>query len=383
MRLSERERAATIAVYPQLDLTPVRADGVFIETADGRQLLDLYGGHAVAALGYGHPALTRAIAGQAATMLFQSNAVALAERAEAAEKLVAFAPDGLDRAFFVNSGGEANDNALRIACKVTGRRRVVALEHAFHGRTAAASAVTWGSRERWYGFPRTPFDVTFVPRDDAAAAVRAIGDDVAAVIVEPIQGVAGAYDLDPDYLRTLAAAAQEAGALLIADEVQSGMGRSGHAFAIEAAGVTPDILTGAKSLGGGVPCAAVLVSADLAGELKAGDLGSTFGGGPLAARAISTVIDTIGEQQLLAHVRRVSGEIRERCTAGPVQAIQGGGFMLGLVLDRPAAGVRDALLGRDILTGTSADPSVLRLLPPLILESSHVDRLATALAELE
>src|SRR5690606_35017312 len=181
-------------VYPTLPFTPVKGQGPWLEDADGRKVLDFYGGHAVAALGYGHPRLTEAICRQAQTLHFQSNILPLAVRHEAAEKLARFAPDGLDRVFFVNSGAEANENALRVALTVTGRSKIVAVEHGFHGRTAAAGAVTWGAK-KWYGFPRAPFDVVFVPRNDVAAMHAAVDEKTAAVIVEPVQGLAGAFDL--------------------------------------------------------------------------------------------------------------------------------------------------------------------------------------------
>ncbi len=377
----EREARATVPVYGQLPIDPERASGCEIITADGRRILDLYGGHAVAALGYGHPALTHAIRTQASELLFQSNAVALDVRAEAAEKLVAIAPEGLTRAFFVNSGAEANENALRAACVATGRGKILAVTHGFHGRTAAAAAVTWKS-EKWYGFPARPFDVDFIPRDDVAAARRLIDTDTAAVIVEPIQGVAGAYDLAPDFVATLRSATIDHGALLIADEVQSGMGRSGHYFAAEAFGIAPDMLTSAKSLAGGVPAGALLCTETLASRFGPGDLGTTFGGGPLAAAAIVAVIGAIQADELLANVRRREAEIRKQCTVGPVNRIQGMGLLLGLVCDRPAAELQRELLARDILVGTSADPAVLRILAPLVLERVHVERLADALRSL-
>ncbi|MDH5621703.1 MAG: aminotransferase class III-fold pyridoxal phosphate-dependent enzyme, partial [Gammaproteobacteria bacterium] len=254
-----REAGVTIPVYGQLPFVPERASGCDIFTRDGRRILDLYGGHAVAALGYGHPRLVKAITDQTRKLLFQSNAVALDIRADAAEKLVAVAPRGLQRVFFVNSGAEANENALRMACRTTGRKKILAITGSFHGRTAAAAAVTWNS-DRWYGFPAKPFDVDFIPRDDVGAAKSMIGNDIAAVIFEPVQGVAGAYDLSPDFVGALRAATTRHGALLIADEVQSGMGRCGQFFAVQALGVTPDIMTSAKALGGGIPCGAILCS---------------------------------------------------------------------------------------------------------------------------
>jgi acetylornithine/N-succinyldiaminopimelate aminotransferase len=377
-----RESLATVAVYGQFPFVPKQASGCDIVTTDGRHILDLYGGHAVAALGYGHPRLTHAIQEQAQRMLFQSNAVALEVRAEAAEQLVSIAPDNLTRAFLVNSGAEANENALRIACMSTGRSKVVAITHGFHGRTAAAAAVTWNAFDRWYGFPQLPFAVDFIERDDVAAARAKIDASVAAVIFEPVQGIAGAYDLSAEFVQALRDASSSAGAILIADEVQCGMGRSGHYFAVQAYGIEPDILTAAKSLGGGVPCGALLIGEDLAGQIKRGDLGSTFGGGPVASAAILAVIETLRAENLLANVQRCEAAIRAQCVVGPVIEIRGIGLLLGLICSRPAKEVQQELLDQDILTGLSADPRVLRLLPPLVLRNEHIQRLATALANI-
>lgn len=377
-----REAAATIPVYGQLPFVPERAAGCDIVTVDGRRILDLYGGHAVAALGYGHPRLTQAITNQAKRLLFQSNAVALEIRAEAAEKLTAVAPAGLTRVFFVNSGAEANENALRIACMATGRAKILAITQAFHGRTAAAGAVTWNAAGSWYGFPQTPFEVDFIPRDDVEAAHDMIGPDVAAVIFEPVQGVAGAYDLGAEFVDALRKATRACGSLLIADEVQCGMGRSGRFFASDVYGAEPDIVTAAKSIAGGVPCGAVITSDELSATIKKGQLGSTFGGSPLAAAAVAAVIDTINDEDLLANVRQREADIREHCVKGPVGGVQGMGLLLGLRCNRPAAEVQVELLEHDILAGTSADPEILRLLPPLIINTDHVLRLSAALDEI-
>lgn len=376
-----REASVTIPVYGQLPFVPERASGCDIFTSDGRRILDLYGGHAVAALGYGHPQLVEAIQEQSRKLLFQSNAVALDVRASAAEKLTRVAPQGIDRVFFVNSGAEANENALRMACMATGRSKVLAITRGFHGRTAAAAAVTWNS-DSWYGFPEKPFTVDFIPRDDIAAAESMIDSDTAAVIFEPVQGVAGAYDLATDFLHALRQTTEEHGVVLIADEVQSGIGRCGHFFAVQAHGIEPDVITSAKALGGGIPCGAVLCSHDIAARFGPGDLGSTFGGGPIAAAAITATIEAIENEELLDNVRRCEAQIREQCVTGPVRKIQGMGLLLGLVCDRPAVEVRNALLEHDILTGTSSDPEVLRILAPLVLESRHIDHLARALEAL-
>ena len=376
----QREAATTLPVYGQLPFVPARTAGCHIITEDGRRILDLYGGHAVAALGYGHPRLVSAIRRQSESLLFQSNAVALGVRAEAAERLLGLLP-GLERVFFVNSGAEANENALRMACTVTDRRKLLAITQGFHGRTAAAGAVTWNSG-KWYGFPQLPFDVEFIPRNDCAAAEAMIDRDVAAVIFEPVQGVAGAFDLSTEFIETLRAETSRCGALLIADEVQTGMGRCGQFFAVQVHGITPDILTSAKALGGGVPCGAVLCNREVAEWFGPGDLGSTFGGGPIAAAAIVAVIDAIESDNLLANVRDREAQVREQCIVGPVRRIQGMGLLLGLECDRPASDVRDTLLDHDILTGTSSDPNILRILAPLVITSDHVDRLAQALASI-
>lgn len=374
-----REAATTLPVYGQLPFVPERAAGCHIFTADGRRILDLYGGHAVAALGYAHPRLVDAIHEQSRTLHFQSNAVALDVRARAAEKLLQIAPRSVQRVFFVNSGAEANENALRMACVATGRQKILSIRHGFHGRTAAAAAVTWGS-DGWYGFPSKPFEVDFIPRDDCDAARALITDEVAAVIFEPVQGVAGAFDLSQDFVATLRECTQRHDALLIADEVQSGMGRCGEFFAVQAFGIEPDILTSAKALGGGIPCGAVLCSQAVAGHFGSGDLGTTFGGGPIAAAAIMAVIESIETEDLLSNVREREAQIRAQCVIGPVRSVQGMGLLLGLVCDRPAVEVRNSLLDDDVLAGTSADVNVLRLLPPLVLEPAHVDHLAQALA---
>jgi len=364
-----------------LEFEPTRGLGAWLEDESGRRVLDFYGGHAVAALGYCHPKLNEALVKQLGQIQFQSNLVPMRVRDRAADALADFAPAGLDRVFFVNSGAEVNENALKLAIRLTGRNKVIAIEHSFHGRTAAAAAVTWGARASWYGFPHTPMDVRFVPRDDVAAARAAIDADTAAVIVEPVQGLAGAWDFAPEFLAALRAASTSAGALLIFDEVQTGMGRLGAPFGAQLFGITPDLLTTAKGLAGGLPAGAVIMTDDIAAQLRYGELGTTFGGAPLACAAIEAVIRVIREEDLLANVTTCSALIRQQCLAGPVTAIQGRGFLLGLQCTRKATEVRDALLEKDILTGTSADPQILRLLPPLVLEPTQVEQLAAALTE--
>lgn len=370
-------------VYAQMPLDIDGAEGVYLHCRDGRKVLDLYGGHAVAALGYGHPRWVKALTDQAGNLCFQSNAVALDIRARAATRLAKFCGLGLDTVFFVNSGAEANENALKLACKMTGRKRVVAVQGSFHGRTAAASAVTWGAQQKWYGFPATPFEVQFIaPRVDDALT-QAINEDTAAVIVEPVQGVAGAVDLPKDFLQALRERCTAIGAVLIFDEVQCGVGRTGQPFAANLYGVTPDIITTAKALGAGFPVSALLLADHLLPQLTTDSMGTTFGGGPMACALVEAVIDIIEQDNLLANVREREAQIRATCITGPVTAIQGAGLLLGLRTSRPAKEVQAQLLAKDILTGTSGDPHVLRILAPFVLASSHVEQLAQALATLQ
>src|SRR5271168_2101253 len=369
-------------VFAQYPIEVAHGEGVWLHARDGRKILDFYGGHAVAGLGYGHPRWLGALERQARQMAFQTNALPMQVRERAAARLAKFANLGLDTVFWINSGAEANENALKLAFKMTGRTKAVALEQGWHGRTAAAGAVTWGALEKWYGFPRRPFDVEFTPRDNPAAVEQFVDRNTAAVIVEPVQGVGGAYDVGKPMLQALRLRCDEMGALLIFDEVQCGMGRTGAPFAANFHGVTPDMMTAAKALGNGFPVSALLLSDRVAGKLKVDDMGTTFGGGPMACAIAEAVVDTIESESLLANVRQVSAYMRSSCIVGPVTGVQGAGFLLGLKTSRPAKEVQSALLAKNILTGTSADPHILRLLPAYIMNEGHVDQLSDALAKI-
>ncbi|HMK84393.1 MAG TPA: aminotransferase class III-fold pyridoxal phosphate-dependent enzyme [Steroidobacteraceae bacterium] len=375
-------RSHLAQVFAQYPVEVVHGEGVWLYARDGRKILDFYGGHAVAGLGYGHPRWVSALEHQARQMSFQTNALPMSIRERAAARLAKFADLGLDTVFFLNSGAEANENALKLAFKITGRTKAVALEHGWHGRTAAAGAVTWGALEKWYGFPRRPFDVEFAPRNNPLSLERYIDRETAALIVEPIQGVGGAFDVGKPMLKALRQRCDEAGALLIFDEVQCGMGRTGAPFGANLHGVTPDMITAAKALGNGFPVAALMMSRRVAGKIRHDDMGTTFGGGPMACAAVEAVIEAIESESLLANVRQVSSYISAHCVIGPVLGVQGAGFLLGLKTSRPAKEVQAALLERGILAGTSADPHVLRLLPAYILNEGHVDQLRDALAKI-
>jgi acetylornithine/succinyldiaminopimelate/putrescine aminotransferase len=369
-------------VFAQYPLEVVSAQGVWLTNSRGERVLDLYGGHAVAALGYGHPGFTRALIEQAQSCNFQTNAVQMQVRLRAAERLVRFSQLPFTSVFFVNSGAEANENALRLAFRSTSRAHIAAIEGAFHGRTAGAAALTWGAQKKWYSFPRTPFDVSFIPRGDEEAIKQQVTDKTAAVFVEPVQGLAGAVDLGKEFLQALRRRCDEVGALLVFDEVQCGVGRVGHPFAANLYGVMPDMITTAKALGNGFPCAALLCTQKVSAALSLDLLGTTFGGGPMACAVMEAVIEAIESEKLLEHVRRVAAYIRQTCVVGPVTGHQGAGFLTGLRTTRPAKQIQAELLECGILAGTATDPHILRLLPPFILEEEHVDMLRDTLADL-
>jgi acetylornithine/succinyldiaminopimelate/putrescine aminotransferase len=308
--------------------------------------------------------------------------VPLDVRRRAATRLAMFCGLGLDTIFFVNSGAEANENALKLAFKMTGGTQVIAVEGSFHGRTAAAGAITWGAQQKWFGFPRAPFDVKFIKPTDVDKLGTLIDDKTAAVIVEPVQGVAGAVDMPKEFLEALRFRCSENGSILIFDEVQCGVGRTGYPFAANMYGVTPDIITTAKALGAGFPVSAVLMADHVAPYLKIDTLGTTFGGGPMACAIVETVIDIIESEDLLENVRQRSAQIRRDCVVGPVIATQGAGLLLGLRTSRPAKDVQAELLKQDILTGTSGDPNVVRILAPFVLGSEHVEQLRDALKKI-
>jgi acetylornithine/N-succinyldiaminopimelate aminotransferase len=369
-------------VFAQYPIEVVSGQGVWLTNSRGERVLDLYGGHAVAALGYGHAGFTRALAKQAESCNFQSNAVAMQVRTRAAERLVRFSKLPLTSVFFVNSGAEANENALKLAFKMTSRSQVCAVVGSFHGRTAGAGAVTWGAQQKWYSYPRTPFDVSFIPRGNIDAIPGFVTKDTASVIVEPVQGLAGAVDLGKDFLQALRKRCDEVGALLIFDEVQCGMGRVGQPFAANLYDVIPDMITTAKALGNGFPCAALLTTAKVTSAIKLDLLGTTFGGGPMACAVMEAVIDAIESENLLDRVRRVGNYIRQTCVVGPITGHQGAGFLTGLRTTRPAKEIQAELLECGILAGTATDPNILRLLPAFILQEEQVDMLRDTLADL-
>ena len=369
-----------IPTYAKMPIALVRGEGPHVWDADGKRYLDLYGGHCVTLLGHCPPRVVDAVREQAGRLLFYSNAVYSPVRAAAAEALAGMAPEGLRHVFFCNSGSEANETALKLARKGLGKSRVVAMEGGFHGRTLGSLAVTWTEK---YRAPYTDIlpETTFVPFGDESAIEQVFRqhDDIGAVILEPIQSMAGIVEAPARYYKSLRRLCDRHGAALIFDEVQTGVGRTGTFSISEQLGVRPDLITLAKSLGSGIPVGAVLVSDALAETVAGGDQGTTFGGGMVAMAAVEATLRTIRDENLMERAALISDRVDQRVRP-LVDSIRGRGCLIGLELSGPSARVRQDLLRRGIITGGADQANVIRLMPPLNLPLEAIDEFA---AELE
>ena len=377
------EEQFQLATYKKMPLAAERGEGVWIYTSDGEKYLDLYGGHAVAGTGHCHPHVVKAIHAQAEQLLFYSNLVYSSARARAAEKLVSVAPAPLTKAFFCNSGTEANENAMRMARMATGREQIITFSSGFHGRTADAISATFLGKYREIGKPNVPGHLQAEFGD--IESVRALADEtVAAIMLEPIQSMGGVRMAEPGFYSALRELCDERGIVLIYDEVQTGVGRTGGWFfagSTAGDGIVPDVITLAKALGSGVPVGACLVTDEIASHIKENDLGTTFGGGMLAMAAVTATLEAIEADQMLENVRTVEAYLRERLReVEQVVAVHGRGFLLGIEFAEKAAAVHQKLLEQKIITGTSSNPKVLRLLPPLCLQAAEVDLFVSALS---
>ncbi len=367
--------------YPRLPQPAVSASGCELVLADGSRVLDLYGGHCVNTLGAGDPGVGRAVGAQWERLSFVTNLLECPARDAFFEAFGANLPPGAWQVFLSNSGAEANENALKAALSATGRTTVVAFAGAFHGRTAAAAAL---GDAKHPAFPRTPFDVRRAPFGEPDAARALVDEDVAAVVLEPIQSLAGVRAFPAEELAALRARCDEVGAALVFDEVQTGNGRLAAPWASQALGVVPDAFTTAKGAASGLPIGITVLSEALAARVGPGLFGSTFGGGPTVLAAATEVARRIAAPAFAEQVAATSAALRAAARRGPVRAVRGAGLLLGLELDGlPAAEVRDALLARGVLVGTSNDPHVLRLTPPLTLTPEQAEPLGAALASLE
>jgi acetylornithine/N-succinyldiaminopimelate aminotransferase len=379
-----------MATYARLPVQFDRGEGVWLWDMDGRQYLDALGGIAVCALGHAHPGVAQAIAEQAARLVHTSNLYGITLQEQLADRLCGLS--GMERAFFCNSGAEANEAAIKIArlyghAKQIAVPTVIVMENSFHGRTLATLTAT-GNRKVQAGFEPLVQGFIRVPYNNLRA-IETVADnsaDVVAVLVEPIQGEGGINVPDPDYLTGLRRICDEHSWLLMLDEIQTGMGRTGTWFAYQHSRVLPDVLTIAKALGNGVPIGACLARGTAAGIMHPGNHGTTFGGNPLAARAALAVIDTIERDELVKHAdelgRQMLEGFRERLTGVPgVKEIRGLGLIIGIELDRPCAALVLRALDRGLLINVTAE-RVIRLLPPMVTTVHQSEKVVDKVSEL-
>jgi acetylornithine/N-succinyldiaminopimelate aminotransferase len=385
--VEEREKSFILGTYARTSFHPRSGRGAKLVDADGREYWDLLGGIAVNVLGHRHPRLVKALRDASGDLLHVSNLFYHPAQGILGERLVR--ASGLLRAFFCNSGTEANEAALKFARLANpGRSGLVALRESFHGRTVGALSLTG------HDAYRTPFEplmpgVTFVEPNDAAQLEAAVSEQTCAIFLEPVMGEGGVIPLTDDYLAAARRIADRSGAILIFDEIQCGLGRLGTLFAFQKSGVVPDIITLAKPLGGGLPLGAVLTGDAIEGVVKPGHHGTTFGGNPIACRLGIAVLDEIAESALLDRVTTQGEWLRAQLLAlkasePSITDVRGAGFMWGIELDRAAKPVQSELLSRGFVAGTARD-NVIRLLPPFITPkkalAEFVEALRSVLAE--
>ena len=359
-------------VYPRYDIAPVRGEDVFVWDDAGNRYLDLYGGHAVISIGHSHPDYVRRISEQLNQLGFYSNSVNMPIQDALAAKLGELSGYPEYNLFLTNSGAESIENALKLASFFNGRKKVVAFGGAFHGRTAAAVAVTDNPKIR------APFNETeqviFLKLNDADAVQNALqSNDIAAVIVEGIQGVGGIQVAENNFLQNIRRCCDETGTLMILDEVQSGYGRSGKFFAHQFAEIQPDLITVAKGMGNGFPIGGVLIHPKF--EAWHGMLGTTFGGNHLACAAGLAVLEVVESEHLIENAQKTGDFLLQslKQMSGAIREVRGRGLMIGVELEKPCGDLRKALLFEErIFTGVSGK-NTIRLLPPLTLKTSHAE----------
>ena len=380
--IQQLEDGFQLATYKKMAIAVERGEGSWVWTSDGDKYLDLYGGHAVCATGHSHPHVARAVSAQAEKVLFYSNLVYSEIRGRAAEKLASVAPKELTKVFFCNSGTEANENAMRMARLVTGREKVVSFSGGFHGRTADSISATFLGKYRDIGRPNVPHHVES-EFGKIESARSTIDGQTAGVIIEPIQSMAGVREAEPQFFRELRDLCDEFGAMLIFDEVQTGIGRTGNWFFAGsdlADNVVPDIISLAKSLGSGIPVGACLVNERVSSRVKENDLGTTFGGGMVAMAAVVATLEAIENDGMVENARAVEHRLRDSLKSVEyIRSVRGKGCLLGIEFDGPCSPRHSSLLEKKIITGTSSDPNVLRLLPPLCVSTEEISRFVNAL----
>jgi acetylornithine/N-succinyldiaminopimelate aminotransferase len=380
----EQEKRYLMQTYRRSRVVLKEGRGAIVKDFSGNEYIDCVGGIAVNAVGYGHPEVVNALRAQAEKLMHISNLYYTEPQVELAEQLAAIS--GMDKVFFCNSGTESIEAALKLACKVTGKHKFIAVEGSFHGRTLGSLSVTFESKFRSAFEPLLLKGVTFVRYNDAEAIRKAIDDETAAVILEPIQGENGVHIPSAGYLNAVREICTEKNVLLILDEIQTGFGRTGRWFGKDHDGIEPDIMTVAKALGAGFPIGALLTREGI--EFQAGEHGSTFGGNPLACAAALASIHVIEKERLVERSRELGNYFMQRVrdaengleSSPQVKEIRGKGLMIGIELTRPCSDIVQKALDRRILINCTAD-KVIRLVPPLVIRKEELDKVISALAE--
>lgn len=377
--IEDRYEALTYARYP---VVFTRGEGVYLFTESGKRYVDLYGGHCVSILGHSPTRVIEAVHRQALELPFYSNVVYHPSRARAAQALVEMAPDGFDRVFFCNSGTEANENAIKLAWMRTGKTHMLSTTGGWHGRTLASISVTHTEKMRSPVAFALP-DVTFVEFGNLGSLEAALTsrDDIAGLIMEPIQSISGCVMADAAYYRGVRELCDRHGVVLIFDEIQTGVGRTGRFSISEWFGMRPDLITLAKSLGAGFPIGAVLMPERIAAGLKIGDLGSTFAGGMMAMAACEATLAEIRENDLMSRAGDIYRTLSDALRGADV-TLRGMGALIGIELPKPAKEVTGELFKRGWITGTSDDPRVMRLMPPLITPPELLTAFASELTDI-
>lgn len=364
-------------VFGEKPIDVASGDGVHLYDESGNEYLDFGASYACAPVGHSHPDVVDAVQAQAEDLLFVQGSYPTETRSALYDRLSGLAPGDASNVWLCNSGTEANEAALKFARHATGRETVVAAKRAFHGRTLGALAATWTDKYR-EGFA-VPGNVEFVDYGDSEALRAAVDDETAAVLLEPIQGEAGVYPASQAYLQAAREVCDDAGAALVFDEIQTGLGRTGTMWACEQAGVEPDVLTVAKGLASGLPIGATLCADWIAED--AGDHGSTFSGGPVPCAAALATLDVIEDEALASNAAAVGGYLQEELAALPVRDVRGDGLLVGVEVKRGAMRTLRSLAMEHGILALPAGRTVVRLLPPITVTESHADRVVEALAE--
>lgn len=385
-QIYESDKRDYLPVFARYQIVLDHGEGVYVYDTHGKKYIDFLGGIAVNVLGHNHPALVKAVAEQAGKMIHCSNLYYTQVQADAAEKLTKLS--GFGKVFFGNSGAEANEGAIKVARKYAhtispDKSQIITALHSFHGRTLATLTAT-GQPKYQEGFGPLPAGFDYVEYNNIEALEKMMSENTAAVMLEPIQGEGGVHVPTAEYLKKVRALCDKYNAVLIFDEIQTGIGRSGEFFAYDKFGVKPDVVTLAKGLAGGVPIGAFITSDKIANVLHAGDHGSTFGGNPLACAAADVVLATVGNEAFLKHVEEMGDYMKSRLEAIKtkfptlVKEVRGVGLILGMEINKPGRDIVNACLEKGSIINCTAG-NVLRFVPPLIVEKEHIDEVCDIL----